>query len=276
MRWLLPYGIHKRNGIFSAGQSLAVKLFCYWTIVGEGQMHLFRVGLLVAVVACVACFTSAHGQPFNEKNPRVQLVSEFIRELEVLYRLQETANKEFAEDHSGEEKIMTSIRMGARTLLEMNESINRLDRIAVDGQWAESRNMLKTLDTDRIALVQELNQMSKAMMSGLGDAPKPGVDYGAMTAHVPELTAQIEQIDKNLFKISQLFFLTLVDEQRAAPDGKLYHLLLTKKERADMIQLIDRIWGQKLEDKNATYIVSAAWGIKYGLTRSNYKSADEP
>jgi hypothetical protein len=31
--------------------------------------------------------------------------------------------------------------------------------------------------------------------------------------------------------------------------GKLYHLLLTKKERADIIQLIDNAFGPKLEDK---------------------------
>ena len=75
-----------------------------------------------------ACLTSAQSQSFNEKNPRVQLVSEFVRELEVLYRLQETAKKEFAEDNSAQGKIVTSIRVGTRTLFEMNESIHRLDR----------------------------------------------------------------------------------------------------------------------------------------------------
>jgi hypothetical protein len=261
------------NGIFSARQRLAVKLF-YRTIVNaEGQMHsLFRVGLLVGVAACVAYFTSAQSQPFNEKNPRVQLVSEFIRELEVLYRLQETTNKEFAEDDSAMGKIATSIRVGTRTVFEMNESIHRLDGIAVDGQWAQVRDGLKQLDTDRIGIAQETIQMSKVMLSD----PKPGVDYGAITAHAPELTAQMEQTDKVVFKVSKYFFMALLDEQRVAPDGKLYHLLLTKKERANMIQLIDKIWGQKLEDKNATYIVSAASGIKYGLTRPMYKCADEP
>jgi len=56
----------------------------------------------------------------------------------------------------------------------------------------------------------------------------------------------------------------------------LHHLLLAKRERAAMIQLIDKIFGQSLEDKNASSIVSAAWAIKYGLTRPTYKSADEP
>jgi hypothetical protein len=56
----------------------------------------------------------------------------------------------------------------------------------------------------------------------------------------------------------------------------LHYLLLTEKERADMIRSIEKIWGQTLEDKNASSIVAAAWVIKFGLTRPHYKSADEP
>ena len=52
-------------------------------------------------------------------------------------------------------------------------------------------------------------------------------------------------------------------------------IILTKKERASMVQLIDKIFGPTLQDKNANHIVSSAWIIKYGLTRPNYKAADE-
>jgi hypothetical protein len=186
--------------------------------------------------------------------------------------LQETGNKELSEDNSSSAKLLTGIRFGARTVLEIKQSIVRLDAIAVDGEWAKSRDLLKELDSDRIRIFQELNQMSKAMMSG----PKPGVDYGAMAAHTPELTAELEQVDKSLFKMAQLIFFALIDDQRVSPDGNLHHLLLTKKERADMIQLIDEVWGQTLEDKNASSIISAAGVIKYGLTRPIYKAADEP
>jgi hypothetical protein len=219
---------------------------------------------------------SAQSQPsqtsINEKNGRVQLASEFVRELEVIYRLQETGEKELAEDNSGSGKLITGIRVGARTMIEMNESIGRLDGIAVDGRWAEFRDVLKELDSERIRIFREMNQMAKAMMSG----PKPGVDYGAMAAHAPELTAELEQVDKSMFDMAKAMFFAVVDDQRLGPDGKLYHLLLTKKDRADMIQLIDNVFGSELEEKNPAYIVGAAWAIKFGLTRPNYKSADEP
>ncbi len=184
-------------------------------------MHgTFWVMLLICVVIYGACFASAKSQPsFNEKNPRVQLVSEFVRELEVLYRLQETAKKEFAEDSSASGKLTTGIRVGTRTVFEMNESVDRLDGIALAGQWAQVRDMLKQLDAERISVAQEMIQMAKTMMSG----PKPGIDYGAMAAHAPELTAKNEQLDKAVFTMSQAMFFALVDDQRVAPDGKLHH-----------------------------------------------------
>jgi len=235
-------------------------------------MRQFIFGALLAF-GMAASFTSALSQPaFNEKNPRIQLVSEFVRELEVLYRLQETTKKEIDEDGSTLGRLTTSIRVGTRTIFEMNESVNRLDGIALDGQWAGIRDMLKKLDTERMSAAQEMNYMSKTMLS----APKPGIDYGAMTARAPELTATIEQIDKTVFTASQAVFFALVDERRVAPDGKLHHLLLTKRDRTAMIQLIDKVFGPQLEDKNASSIVSAALIIKYGLTRPIYKSADEP
>jgi hypothetical protein len=153
----------------------------------------------------------------------------------------------------------------------MNNSILRLDGIAVDGHWAEVRDLLKKMDAQRIRITQEMTQGAKAIVSG-----QPDVDYGALTARAPELTAEKEQADKLLFTMSQPMFFALVDENRVGPDGNLHHLLLTKKERANMIQVIDDVWGQTLEDKNADSIVSAAWAIKYGLARPNYKAADEP
>jgi hypothetical protein len=114
--------------------------------------------------------------------------------------------------------------------------------------------------------------MSKTLLEG----PKPGVNYGKLTARAPELTAKMEQIDKTIFTMAQAMFFALVDDARVGADGNLHHLLLTKKERTSMVQLIDKIFGPTtLEDKNSTHIVAAAWAIKYGLTRPHYKAADE-
>ena len=232
------------------------------------------IGLLLGVIAYAASCASVQSQPSPgnaQKTARIALAGEFVRELEVLYRLQETAKKELAEDSSANGKIMTSIRVGTRTLFEMNESINRLNIIKVDGQWAEFRDMLAQLHQQRIVTVQEMNQIGKALLSG----PEPGVNYGKLAARAPELTAQVEEIDKIIFTMAQPMFFALVDDARVGADGNLHHLILTKKDRTSMVQLIDKIFGPTLEDNNASRIVSSAWVIKYGLTRPHYKAADE-
>jgi hypothetical protein len=140
------------------------------------------------------------------------------------YRLQETAKKEFAEDSSTTGKLATSISMGTRTLFEMQESVSRLHMIGLDTRWGQFRDLLESFHNQRMAAAREMNQMSKAMLSG----PAPGVNYGAMTARAPELTAQVEQIDKSMFTMSQPLFLALVDEGRVEADGNLHHLILNK------------------------------------------------
>jgi hypothetical protein len=240
-------------------------------------------GLLLAFIVYGASSASVQSQTLAQKpqqpvarnaqqTARIALVQEFVRELEVLYRLQETAKKEFAEDSSASGRLMTAIRVGTRTIFEMNESINRLGMINVDGRWAEFRDTLKQLHQQRIELVQEMTQASKLLLAG----PEPGVNYGKLTARAPELTAQVEQIDKIIFTVAQAMFFALVDDDRIGADGNLHHLLLTKKARTSMVQLIDKMFGPTtLEDKNSTHIVAAAWAIKYGLTRPHYKAADQ-
>jgi hypothetical protein len=233
------------------------------------------IGLLLGAFVYGASCASVQSQPLPgnaQKAGRIALVQEFVREMEVLYRLQETAKKEFAEDGSETGKrLMTAIRVGTRTVFEMNDSINRLNIIKVDGRWAEFRDMLAQLHQRRIVTVQEMNHGAKMLLAG----PEPGVNYGKLTARAPELTAQVEEIDKTIFNMAQAMFFALVDDARVGADGNLHHLILTKKDRTNMVQLIDKAFGPTLEDNNATYIVSSAWVIKYGLTQPHYKAADE-
>jgi hypothetical protein len=244
---------------------------------GLGAIMLRIAVILVAILAfpitartqdAASCVQPS---PRNaEKCARIALAQEFVRELEIL---QQAAKQELAEDSSGPGKLATSMKVRTRMLFEMNDSINRLSMINVDAKWAEFRDALKKLHRERIVLLHEMNQMSKkTLLAGA----EPDVNYGKLTAPAPEITAQVEQIDKIIFTIAKAMFFALVDDDRVGRGGKLHHLLLTKKERTSMVQLIDKMFGPKtLEDKNSSHIVAAAWVIKYGLTRPQYKAADE-
>src|SRR5215468_3714729 len=139
------------------------------------------IGLLLGFVIYGASCASLQSEPLAgkaQKAARIALAQEFVRELEVIYRLQEPAKREFAEDSSGPGKLTTDVRVGTRTLFEMNDSINRLNMISVDARWVEFRDALKKLHQERIVLVHEMNQVSKTLLAG----PQPDVNYDKLTA----------------------------------------------------------------------------------------------
>src|SRR5215510_3379052 len=108
-------------------------------------MHKLGIGLLLGAFVYGASCASLQSEPLAgnaQKATRIALAQEFVRELEVIYRLQEAAKKEFAEDSSGSGKVTTGVRVSTRTLFEMNDCINRLSMIIVDARWAEFRDAL--------------------------------------------------------------------------------------------------------------------------------------
>ena len=59
--------------------------------------------------------------------------------------------------------------------------------------------------------------------------------------------------------------------------GGLDHLIITKSEKADLIQRIKENFGDKLNQANQNYIVSAASMLKfYPFEKKGYKCSDEP
>ena len=125
------------------------------------------VGLLVGLTTYETFCASAQadGSPTaTEKTARIALVQEFVRDMVIIYRLQEAAKIELAspKNSSTAGKLTTSIRVGARTLSEMQESVSRLDMIGLDTRWGEIRDLLKSFHNQRIAALQEMNQMYKA------------------------------------------------------------------------------------------------------------------
>jgi hypothetical protein len=100
------------------------------------------------------------------------------------------------------------------------------------------------------------------------------VDYAKLTADLPKIRARLDYIDKALFEASPLVFTTLVSVK---PDskGRTSHLIITKAERADLIEQIDTDFGSKLDAQRPNYVVAAALILRDGLQK-DYKSSDDP
>ena len=88
---------------------------------------------------------------------------------------------------------------------------------------------LVTLYQCQIDLYQRLNEISAKFLAG----PKPGVDYSSLAAEVPEIRAELEQLQNVVFAASALVFMTLVDPKPDSQD-QVSHLLITKAEKSDL------------------------------------------
>lgn len=66
-----------------------------------------------------------------------------------------------------------------------------------------------------------------AMASAFVQGPKPGVDYRAMAAEAPKLTAMIEYVDKSVFQATPLIFATLIAD-KSDSQGHMSRLRITR------------------------------------------------
>ena len=115
-------------------------------------------------------------------------------------------------------------------------------------------------------------------MAEIGSAfiggPKPGVDYSKLGAEMPELRGQLDFIDHALFEASPGVFATLID-LKADSKGHASHLLITKDERAKLLDNLNTDFGTKMDAKVQNWTVSAASVLK-GYLLKDFKSSDEP
>jgi len=101
---------------------------------------------------------------------------------------------------------------------------------------------------------------------------KPGIDYGAIAARAPKLTATLDYVDHAIFEATPLVFGTLIDP---VPDtnNKMSKLIIMDAERKKLIGDINSYFGPKLDQKDQPWLVSAAWVLR-GYLMKDYTTAD--
>lgn len=87
--------------------------------------------------------------------------------------------------------------------------------------------------------------------------------------------AGLEFVDHTIFEdITPLVFATLIDMR---PDSKNHasHLVITKAEKAKLLQDLEDRFGTKMDDKTQNLTVSAATVLR-GYLLKDWKCSDEP
>jgi hypothetical protein len=196
-------------------------------------------------------------------------VTEFIRELAAIENIRASAEKDPKQDTT--DVFLNTVHSSTLFQLELRTQIGVLKSMHLKPPFEELIPDLTAFYEHKITLWQRIIDISGAFIGG----QKAGVDYGKLLADLPEIRAQLDYIDHTLFvETTPVIFATLIDPK---PDSKNHvsRLIITKAERAALLNDLITDFGSKLDRKNQNYTVSAAKVLK-GYLLKDYKCSDDP
>lgn len=202
-----------------------------------------------------------------DETEQKRFANEFIREVSQLVSIRAQALKDFGTNTH--DQMMGCVRTDERLQLELGGFINNLKTFKLTGENSESPGLLMRLWGQESQVYEELGNLCETMLAG----PKPGIDYGALTASAPKLTARIDYLDETLFQSTPLVVATLISNKPDAK-GHVSFLILTKAERDDMVRTLNGSFPE-INAKEPKYLTASAQMIREYLTKRGYKMADE-
>jgi TonB family protein len=213
------------------------------------------------------CAASLFAQ--KPETPHLVFVTEYIRELAAIENIRASGEQELKQSKDDSEKFMNAIHFSTRMQLELGSQIHMLESMRLNPPFAELIPLISGAYERKIELYQQMIEISSAFIGG----PKPDVDYGKVAAEMPKIRAKLDYIDQSLFEATPLIVAPLIDQK---PDSQnlLSHLVITKAERAKLLSDLTGDFGDKLNQPNQNYTVSAAWLLKEFLLK-DYKCSDD-
>ncbi|HXW25256.1 MAG TPA: hypothetical protein VEK73_10945 [Xanthobacteraceae bacterium] len=203
------------------------------------------------------------------ENPYLAFVSEYVRELGANEKMREQGERELAEPNA--DQLAVSIRSSTRIVMELSAQIGILKGTTLNEPFDKLPQNIADFYKYKIDAHQQLIDIATAMMAG----PKPGVDYGAMAARAPKLTAMVEYVDRAIFEATPMIFGTLIDKN-PDKDGHMSRLNITRAQRDELIRKLQISFGKKMDQKDQNYLVSSASVLRDYLSKKGYKCSDDP
>ena len=199
-------------------------------------------------------------------SPQCAFADEYIRELGEIQDIQDAGQAEIKTAKNPMEQMADYVHTGSALILAMRTDISMLNDVKTDPDTVKS---LVGLYETQIQLNQRLIDISTAMLSG----PKPGVDYGAFMAEVPQIQAKLDSMGKLYMNISNLVFAQLLNMEPDA-QGHVSRLNIDQAERDGLIRHINRSFGRHLNEKNQSWVCSGAWVLRANLQKP-FTSSDK-
>jgi hypothetical protein len=231
-----------------------------------------RSGAIALLLAMAGHVYAAPPQNASETN-RLAFVNEYIRELSE----QEAMRKEtVSEMHEpGEGTLMPMIHYATEMRIALSVDINTMTGMHLTGMFKSLPKQIAQYLNFKYKILSEMQKIASTTVEATINGRKPGIDYGKMVAAMPKLRAQLESVDESFTTISALVFATLGDQK---PDKRnhLSHLIITKRQRNDLLRELRADFGIELRQKDPPALAVAAGFIDHALRNGGYKYADDP
>ena len=224
-----------------------------------------RVGDAMRYIVFVLGLSLLPSQSFAD--PRLDFVKAYVRVTRAIEDVRGRAQSELKDKANNQ--FVDCVRNATLFQLELRAGVAQMNSIKLSGSVGGTPQLVAQFYEQMIDLYGQMGDICGAMVAG----PQPGVNYGQLAAEMPKITAGLEYLDSGLFKASPLFFGVLISE---TPDkeGHASHLIITKAERDELVQSIDRSF-KNVDAKDANNLVSSVSIIKFYLTKKGYICADE-
>jgi hypothetical protein len=224
---------------------------------------LIFISIAVAMAAApIRAQTSEGAAPY-------QFATAYVHTLAGIEEVRDKVKKDVSK--SNVDTLTNCIRNMEAFQLELSGDVEMLKSIHLTGKVGGVPNTFAQFFEDERDTYRQMGEGCADMLQG----PKPGVDYGALVANAPKLSARLEYLDESIFKVSPMVFATLIRER---PDAQnhMSHLSITKAQMGELAHTIRLDFGKKLDQETQNYTVSAASTLYSYLTKRGYKGSDEP
>ena len=216
-------------------------------------------------VGCLALCTPL--SCIAETSEPYEFVSAFIRTLGDLETVRDHAKGDSA---AGENQMASCVRNMESFQLELAGDIALLRQIHLAGQLSSTPGMFADFFSAERDQYKQMGDYCSKLIT-----PDPNVDYAALAATAPKITARLNYLDESIFKSSPLVFASLI---RSTPDAQnhMSHLSITRAQRDELAHSIKLKFGKKLDAKDQNFTVSAASTLLFYLEKKGFSGSDEP
>lgn len=236
----------------------------------------------IAILCFIALFSSSSfAKTVLRETPPLEFAGEYIQIQSDSKSSTDLASKEL--DEAGQlaptekmNSIMSGvIRNGTRVKIKLQFHIRMLQGMRLNKQFDFGREALIQQLQQKLALWNEMIFISKSFIEA-GSTPNPKINYSKMSSRMPEISAELDSCEENIFNISRIVLLMFVHSK---PDSQnhMSHLNITREEANSLANTIRVSFGESLnQEKDIKYPIAAAKVVLEQITTRGYKYADDP